>query len=72
MMCHLHVLVCPQSFKEKIRNKHIKKKGIIVAVFASRVADRGFEPQSDQSKDYKIDICCFSVKYAAPKIKKNR
>ena len=25
----------------------------------------GFEPQSGQTKDYKIGICCFSVKHAA-------
>ena len=27
--------------------------------------DRGFEPQSDHTKDYKIGICCFSAKHAA-------
>jgi hypothetical protein len=26
---------------------------------------RGFEPQSGQTKDYKIGICCFSDKHAA-------
>jgi hypothetical protein len=26
--------------------------------------DRGFEPRSDQTKDYKIGICCFSSKHA--------
>jgi hypothetical protein len=26
---------------------------------------RGFEPRSGQTKDYKIDICCFSAKHAA-------
>jgi hypothetical protein len=34
-------------------------------VLASSVVDRGFEPRSDQTKDYKIGICCFSVKHAA-------
>jgi hypothetical protein len=27
--------------------------------------DRGFEPRSGQTKDYKIGICCFSAKHAA-------
>ena len=31
--------------------------------------DRGFEPQSGQTKDYKIGICCFSAKHAALKRK---
>jgi hypothetical protein len=26
---------------------------------------RGFEPRSSQSKDYIIDMCCFSAKHAA-------
>ena len=34
-------------------------------VLASSVVDRGFEPRSDQTKDYKIGFCCFSVKHAA-------
>ena len=34
-------------------------------VLASSVVDRGFEPRSDQTKDYKIGICCFSAKHAA-------
>ena len=39
--------------------------GIMVSVIASSAVDRGFEPRSDQTKDYKIGICCFSAKYAA-------
>ena len=34
------------------------------SVLASRVIDRGFEPLSGQTKDYKIGICCFSAKHA--------
>ena len=30
----------------------------------SSVIDRGFKLLSDQTKDYEISICCFSVKYA--------
>ena len=39
--------------------------GVIVGVLASNAVDRGFEPWSGQTKDYKIDICCFSTKHAA-------
>ena len=31
----------------------------------SVLASSGFEPRSGQTKDYKIDICCFSDKHAA-------
>ena len=33
-------------------------------MFASSSVDRGFEPRPGQTKDYKIGICCFSVKHA--------
>ena len=38
---------------------------VMVSVLASSAVDRGFEPQSGQTKDYKIGICCFSAKQAA-------
>ena len=37
----------------------------MVKVLVSSVVDRGFEPQSSQTKDFKICICCFSAKHAA-------
>jgi hypothetical protein len=37
----------------------------MVSVLASSVVDRGFEHRSDQIKDYKNGINCFSAKYAA-------
>ena len=37
----------------------------MVSVLASSAIDRGFEPLSGQTKDYKIGICCFSAKHAA-------
>ena len=37
----------------------------MVSVLASNEVDRGFEPWSVQTKDYKIGICCFSAKHAA-------
>ena len=39
--------------------------GVMVNVLASSVVDRGFEPRSVQTKDYRIDMCCFSPKHAA-------
>ena len=37
----------------------------MVSVLASSLVDRGFEPRSGETKDYKIGICCFSTKYTA-------
>ena len=35
----------------------------MVSVLASSAVDRGFEPRSGQTKDYKIGICCISAKH---------
>ena len=37
----------------------------MASVFASRAVYRGFEPQSDQTNDYKIGICGISAKHVA-------
>jgi hypothetical protein len=37
----------------------------MVSVIASSVVDRRFELRLDQTKNYKIGICCFSAKHAA-------
>ena len=37
----------------------------MASVLASSAIDRGFEPQSGQTKDYKIGICCLYSKHAA-------
>jgi hypothetical protein len=37
----------------------------MVSVFTSSSVDRGFEPRSDQTKYYKICICCFFAKHVA-------
>ena len=37
----------------------------MVSVLTSSAVDRGIEPRSGQTRDYKIGICCFSAKYAA-------
>ena len=39
--------------------------GVMVSVLASSAVDRRFDPRSDQTKDYKICMCCFSAKHAA-------
>jgi hypothetical protein len=39
--------------------------GVMVSVLVSCAVDRGFEPRSGQTKDYKIGICCLSAKHAA-------
>jgi hypothetical protein len=35
---------------------------VMVSVLASSAVNRGFEPGSGQTKDYKIGICCVSAK----------
>ena len=37
----------------------------MVTVIASNSVDRGFEPRSDQTKDYKMCMCCFSSKHTS-------
>ena len=39
--------------------------GVIVSVLASSAVDPGFEPQSGQTKDYEIGICCISSKHTS-------
>jgi hypothetical protein len=38
---------------------------VMVSVLALSAVDRGFEPRSGQTKDYKIGICCTSAKHAS-------
>jgi hypothetical protein len=42
----------------------------MVSVLASSGVDCGFELWSGQTKDFKIGICCFSVKHAALRSKR--
>ena len=54
--------------EEKVGESHLKGNrigGVIVSVFTSSAVDRGFKPWSGHTKDYTIDICCFSAKHAA-------
>ena len=39
--------------------------GVMVSMLTSSAADRGFEPWSCQTKEYKIGIYCLSAKHAA-------
>jgi hypothetical protein len=39
--------------------------GVMVSMLASCAVNCGFEPQSGQTKDYWIGICCFSAKHTA-------
>ena len=39
--------------------------GVIVSVHASGAVDRGFRPQSGQTKNYNISICCLPVKHTS-------
>ena len=47
----------------QITSKRIS--GVMVSVLASSAIDCGFEPQSDQIKEYEIGMCCFSAKHTA-------
>ena len=37
--------------------------GILYSLLTSSVLESGFEQRLDQTKDYKISICCFSAKH---------
>ena len=41
----------------------------MVSLLASSAVDRGSEPRSGQTKNYKIDICSYSAKHTALKRK---
>ena len=56
-----YILLLDRSFS-KIWNRI---DGVMVSVLASTPVDRGFEPRSAQTKNYKIGICCLSVKHTA-------
>jgi hypothetical protein len=51
-------MILPSKFNNRIGS-------VMVSVLASSVVDRGFEPRSGQTKDYKIGICCFSAKHTS-------
>ena len=60
--------MCGSAFYSNIHNRI---GGVMVSMLASSAVDRGFESRSGQTKDYKIDICCFSAKHEALRRKSN-
>ena len=51
------------TFKRNRWTIHIAS--VVLWLACSPRVDRGFEPQLGQTKDFKIDICCFSAERAA-------
>ena len=47
------------------QNSHNCISGVMVSVLVSSVVGHGFEPWLGHTKDYELDICCFSVMHAA-------
>ena len=58
-------LILPDQIRAQTHNLPNHIGGVMVSVLASSEVDCRFEPQSGQTKDYKIDIWCFSAKHAA-------
>ena len=52
---------CDKIYSRGDINQKHRIGGVMVSVVASSAVDRGFEPRSGQTKDYKIGICCFSA-----------
>jgi hypothetical protein len=48
---------CDKVYSRGNINQNHRIGGVMVCVLASSAVDRGFEPQSGQTKDYKIGIC---------------
>ena len=46
--------------------------GVMISVATSSAVDRGFDPRSGKTKDYKIGICCYSTKYTALREKRKK
>ena len=61
------------TFKSHLTHRVVSHKrgnhigGVLVSMLASSVVDHGFESWLGQTKDYKIDMCCFCVKHTALK-----
>ena len=61
-----HVLLGSKFSKlnELFCNYKYRIVGVMISMLASSVVDHGFESLSGNTKDYKMDICCFSAKHA--------
>ena len=60
-------LICIQLNRFKYFFPHFFQPhdGVMFSMLASSAVDRGFEPQSVQTRDYNLGICCFSSKNTA-------
>jgi hypothetical protein len=58
---YYYILLLDRSFS-KIWNRI---DGVMVSVLASTPVERAFVPQSGETKDYNIGICCISAKHTA-------
>ena len=56
----------------QLQNMNCCIGGVMVSMLASSGVDRGFDPKSGQTKEYKIGICCFSAKACSIKEKEQR
>jgi hypothetical protein len=43
----------------------------MLSVLPQSAVDRGFDPDLGQTRDYEIDICCFSAKHPALRSKRH-
>ena len=59
------LLYCDKVYSRGSINQKDRIGGVMVSVLASSATESGFEPQSCQTKDYTIGICCYSAKHAA-------
>ena len=59
------LLIFLGNFFSQLVHKYIFNYKVQCTKPWSSAVDRWFEPQSDQTKDYKIGICFFSVKHTA-------
>ena len=57
------IVICCHSYSVKPMPNRIGS--VMVSVLTWSAVDCGFEPQSGQTKNYKIGICCFSANQAA-------
>ena len=63
----IHYIYIMQSTRTKSTSTLIYDRigGVMIIVLASSGVVRWFEPRSDQTKDYKMCMCCFSAKHEA-------
>lgn len=46
--------------------------GVLFSMLLLSAVDHWFEPQSDQTKDYNIVMCCFSAKHSPLRSKRKK